>query len=66
MYTTGRIIANFVQKSLEAQQYGNAVKHRADLQTVQNSQWPLNCSSPCIALTLQSSTDMARSTSSAL
>ena len=38
MYTTGRIIANFVQKSLEAQQYGNAVKHRADLQTVQNSQ----------------------------
>jgi hypothetical protein len=38
MYTTGRIIANFVQKSLEAQQYGNAVKHRADMQTVQNSE----------------------------
>lgn len=38
LYTTGRIVANFVQKSLEAQQYGNVVKHRADLQVIQNSE----------------------------
>lgn len=36
LYTCGRLVANFVQRSLELQQYAIAVRHRADLQVVQN------------------------------
>ncbi|ORY29350.1 hypothetical protein BCR39DRAFT_532444 [Naematelia encephala] len=36
LYTGGRIIANFVQRAIDMQQFGLAVRYRADLSTVQN------------------------------
>lgn len=36
LYTTGRIVANFMQKALDLQSFGLAIRYRADLTTVQS------------------------------
>lgn len=36
MYTTGRIVANFMQKALDTQSYALAMRYRADLTTIQS------------------------------
>jgi len=37
LYTIGRIIASFVQRALNMQQLGLAVRYRADMSTIQSS-----------------------------
>jgi len=36
LYTTGRIVANFMQKALDLQSFGLAIRYRADLTTIQS------------------------------